>query len=338
VGHLTRVSYCTILLLVELADQHGLFQIIIKTLDSPKSSIRSIVQKNRQLQHVKKGIPRLIQHSLGRISSYREYVYFSSEKLEIVPFIKSWSTLRFSVLQFTANMCCKRVTEMFFKNDSRNQYTKFTEVYRVGFLGGNTYKNLRILKGSNSYDIRVLVLARRFGSQGGQLKSSDKKDLVTKNSFDLLKKIANGKFKTLRNVYRILCDSKVLKKGYNKLKSNSILIFGLGSKDFNDAGITEQYFNDLASKLKKESYQPKPTKKVFITPKTDSKSRSLTISVIEDKIVEQALLYLLEAVFEKKLGDPSHGFRFNRCAHSVCKNIRQWKNVCWFIEGCDVTL
>lgn len=322
-----------ILLLVELADQHGLFLIIIKTLDSPKSSIRSIVQKNRQLQHVKKGIPRLIQHSLERIPSYREYAYFSSEKLEIVPFIKGWSILRFLALQFTANMFCTRVAEMFSKNSNRNQYAKFTEVYTVGFLGGNMYKSLRILKGSNFYDIRVLVLARRFGSKGGQLKSSDKEDLVTKNSFDLLKDIANGKFNTSRNVYCILCDPKVLKKGYSKLKSNSILISGLGSKDFNDSGITEQYFNDLASKLKKESYQPKPMKRVFIPSKTGSKRRSLTVPVIEDKIVEQALLYLLEAVFEKKFSDTSHGFRSDRSAHFVCKNIRLWKGVCWFIEG-----
>ena len=45
------------------------------------------------------------------------------------------------------------------------------------------------------------------------------------------------------------------------------------------------------------------------------------------------MLYLLEAVFEKTFSDKSHGYRPERGAHTVCKNIRQWRGVSWFIEG-----
>jgi len=285
------------------------------------------------VQHVGKGIPGLIQHSLRRVSSYCKYVYLSFEKQEIVPSIKGWNTPWFTELRDTGKRSCNRVAVMLSTNSGRNQYAKFTKVFSMKLLGGSELKNLRLPKGSNSYGNRVFVVTRYYTSEGKQPNSSDEKNLAMKSGFDLLKDIADGQLNPSKNVYQILCDPQVLKAGYVKLKSNpASMTSGVDEKNLNDLRINEQYFIDLANKLKMERYQPKPTKMVFI-PKTGGKTWPLGIPVIEDRIVQHALLYLLEAVFEKTFSDRSHGYRPNRGAHTTCKNIRKWKGVSWFIEG-----
>lgn len=285
------------------------------------------------MQHVGKGIPGLIQQSLRRVSSYCKYVYLSFEKQEIVPSIKGWYLPWFTALRDTGKRSCNRVAVMLSTNSGRNQYAKFTKVFPMKLLGGSGLKNLGLPKGSNSYGNRVFVVTRNFSSDGKQLKSSDKKNLAMKSGFDLLKDIADGRLNLSKNVYQIICDPQVLKAGYVKLKSNPAFTTpGAGGKKINDLRIDEQYFIDLADELKMERYQPKPTKKVFIS-KTGGKTHPLSMHVIEDQIVQHALLYLLEAVFEKTFSDRSHGYRPNRGAHSTCNNIRKWKGVSWFIKG-----
>ena len=275
------------------------------------------------MQHVGKGIPGLIQHSLRCISSYCKYVYTSFEKQEIVPSIKGWGTLWFITSQDSRRKSCNRVVVMLSTNSGRNHCAKFTKVVAMKILGGSVLKNLGLPKGSNFYGNRVSVVTRNFSSEGMQLKSSNKEVLVTKSGFDILKDIADGKLDPSKNVYQIVCDPQVLRAGYKKLKSKPVSTV---------SKTDEQYFFDLANKLKMEKYQPKPIKKVFIS-KTGGKKRFLGIFVIEDRIVQQALLYLLKAVFEKTFSDKNHGYRSNRGAHTVCKNIRQWRGVSWFIGG-----
>jgi group II intron reverse transcriptase/maturase len=222
-----------------------------------------------------------------------------------------------------------------------NQYTKSTKnlmFYNPDFLGDNVSKNSRIPTRSNSYGIRVSVLARNFGSEVGQLKFFKKEELTTKSGFELLKDIADGKLNPLKNVYRIIYDSEVLKTSYNKLKlnitsSSTILTLDeIANKNLNNLKLNEKYFSNLVNKLKTETYQPKPTKKVLITT-DNNKTHLLEIYVTEDKIVQQALLFLLEAIFEKTFSDKSHGFRTKKNTHTLCKNIRKWKKISWFIKG-----
>lgn len=156
-----------------------------------------------------------------------------------------------------------------------------------------------------------------------------------KNGFELLKELANGNLEPVQNVYRVIYDPEVLQASYSKLKSNpASMMFGSDEKNLNSLKINKEYFINLSNKLKMESYQPAPTKEVLIPkPGSSMKKRPLRILAIEDKIVQQSLLFLLEAVFEKNFSDRSHGFRPKRGAHTACKSIRTWRGVSWFIKG-----
>ena len=76
----------------------------------------------------------------------------------------------------------------------------------------------------------------------------------------------------------------------------------------------EENINALMERLKKKSYKPKPAKLVEI-PKDNGKMRPLSIYCYEDKLVQEALRRILEAVFEPIFYDEMMGFRPNRGCH-----------------------
>ena len=77
---------------------------------------------------------------------------------------------------------------------------------------------------------------------------------------------------------------------------------------------------DLVNRLKSKSYRTKPAKRVEI-PKDNGKTRPLSIYCYEDKLVQEAVRRLLEAVFEPHFYDEMMGFRPNRGCHDAIKKL-----------------
>ena len=73
---------------------------------------------------------------------------------------------------------------------------------------------------------------------------------------------------------------------------------------------------------KEEEFQFKPARRVHI-PKSNGSTRPLAIASPKDKIVQEAMRMILEAIFEPSFSDLSHGVRPNRSCHSAMKSISQ---------------
>lgn len=71
-----------------------------------------------------------------------------------------------------------------------------------------------------------------------------------------------------------------------------------------------------------ETYKPKPARRIEIR-KPNGKMRPLSIYCYEDKLVQEALRRILEAVFEPHFYDEMMGFRPNRGCHKALKLLNR---------------
>jgi group II intron reverse transcriptase/maturase len=98
-------------------------------------------------------------------------------------------------------------------------------------------------------------------------------------------------------------------------------------------GMSIERIDRLIESLKDESYQPKPSRREYI-PKKNGKMRPLGIPSIEDKLLQEVVRMILEAIYEGQFSDCSHGFRPQRSCHNAMEQIS--KSFCgakWYIEG-----
>ena len=92
---------------------------------------------------------------------------------------------------------------------------------------------------------------------------------------------------------------------------------------------------DLIESLKDCSYQPKPSKRVYI-PKKNGDKRPLGIPSFEDKLIQEVVRLLLEAIYENKFFSKcSHGFRPQKSCHTALTASKETRSQVakWFVEG-----
>ena len=79
---------------------------------------------------------------------------------------------------------------------------------------------------------------------------------------------------------------------------------------------------DLETRLHRQSYRPQPSLRRDI-PKGNGKTRPLGIACVEDKIVQRAVVMILERIYEVDFCDTSCGFRPGRSCHQALSALGQ---------------
>lgn len=78
---------------------------------------------------------------------------------------------------------------------------------------------------------------------------------------------------------------------------------------------------ELARLLKAERYEPRPVKRVWIEKLGTKEKRPLGVPTVRDRVVETALLYVMEPIFEGDFAEHSYGFRPGRNAQSAIARV-----------------
>lgn len=116
-----------------------------------------------------------------------------------------------------------------------------------------------------------------------------------------------------------LLTAEYLKGCLGELKKNKAPgIDGVTVKDY-EAHL-EENLRDLVERLKGKRYRPQPVRRVYI-PKPNGDKRPLGIPTLEDKIVQQGIKKIMEAIFEVDFLGVSYGFRPGRSCHDALEVV-----------------
>ncbi len=178
----------------------------------------------------------------------------------------------------------------------------------------------RRLAEGNSPERNALRTQRRGGAPSAleRVRQAAKKD--SKQRFTAL----------LHHVY----DVERLRAAYFALKRDAAA--GIDGETWRHYGETlEQNLQDLAGRLKRGAYRAKPVKRAYI-PKADGRLRPLGVPALEDKIVQRAVVEVLNAIYETDFLGFSYGFRPGRSPHQALDALSvgiHTKKVNWVLDA-----
>lgn len=116
-----------------------------------------------------------------------------------------------------------------------------------------------------------------------------------------------------------LIDKELLKDCHKKMDGDKAVgIDGVTKEEYSRN--LEENLEKLVERLKKKSYKPQLARRVEI-PKENGKTRPMSIYCYEDKLVQEALRRILEAVFEPHFYDEMMGFRPKRGCHQAIRKL-----------------
>jgi RNA-directed DNA polymerase len=94
---------------------------------------------------------------------------------------------------------------------------------------------------------------------------------------------------------------------------------------------------DVKERLDSSRHVPKPVKRVWIPKPGTNEKRPLAIPTVVDRIVQAALLLVIEPIFEHAFSDSSHGFRPGRgCKSALREVVRLLQSGCHWIVDADI--
>jgi retron-type reverse transcriptase len=116
-------------------------------------------------------------------------------------------------------------------------------------------------------------------------------------------------------------DVSALERAFRRLRSKAAAgVDGVTKADYEQD--LETNLQTLHSRLKSRRWRHQPIRRVHI-PKDGGKTRPIGISALEDKLVQDCMREVLEAIYEQDFLDCSFGFRPGRSAHGALRALNQ---------------
>jgi RNA-directed DNA polymerase len=127
------------------------------------------------------------------------------------------------------------------------------------------------------------------------------------------------------SLYGLVCLPEVLQAAWAAVRRNGGApgVDGVSIEQVTATPESEAAFiEEIGRSLKDKTYRAQAVRRVYI-PKANGKLRPLGIPTVRDRVVQAAVLLILEPVFEADFEDCSYGFRPGRSAHDALRAIRE---------------
>jgi group II intron reverse transcriptase/maturase len=144
------------------------------------------------------------------------------------------------------------------------------------------------------------------------------------------RKDRDGRFTAL--LHHVSVDR--LREAYRAISPNAAP--GVDGVTWRDYGADlEVNLQDLHARVQRGAYRAKPSRRVFI-PKPDGRLRPLGVAALEDKILQRAVVEVLNAVYEQDFVGFSYGFRPGRSQHDALDALAvaiERRRVNWVLDA-----
>lgn len=136
----------------------------------------------------------------------------------------------------------------------------------------------------------------------------------------------------LTRVYRCLFSEDLFLAAYDKIGRNKGALTPGTENDTAD-GMNLKRIHTVIEQLRQETFRFRPSRRTHL-PKKSGGSRPLGLPNFSEKLVQEALRLVLEAYYEPRFRDSSHGFRPGRGCQTALTDIHhKFGGTTWFIEG-----
>jgi RNA-directed DNA polymerase len=122
------------------------------------------------------------------------------------------------------------------------------------------------------------------------------------------------------SIYHYVTDVEHLRACYAALPGDRAAgADGVGKEEYGEH--LEANLTELSAKLGRMGYRPQPVKRVYIPKPGTNKQRPLGIPSFEDKLVQLALVRVLEQIYEADFVESSYGYRPKRTQHQALDQL-----------------
>jgi len=129
-------------------------------------------------------------------------------------------------------------------------------------------------------------------------------------------------------------DLRLLYDAYQRTrKDGAVGVDGQTAEEY--AANLMDNLQDLLNRAKSGTYRAPPVRRVYLPKETGGETRPIGIPTFEDKVLQRAVVMVLEAIYEQDFRDCSYGCRPGRSAHQALETLRTQimdRSGCWIVK------